>query len=102
MFLIKRVTNMQKDGERSLSLRLYGPFLALDMNGSEIKLPNKKARAMLAILARAPEGRRTRKHLQTMLWPNAYDEIRASGSFRQCLSQLRQAFGDLYAPAVIE
>ena len=82
--------------DKELSLRFYGPFHALTADGRELRLRNKKAKAMLALLAHAPDGRRTRKHLQAMLWPLAYDESRASGSFRQCLSQLRKALGPLH------
>ena len=77
-----------------LSLRLYGAFDARLSDGQTIQIANKKVRAMLALLICAPNGRRSRAFLRSMLWPQAYDEHHASNSLRQCLSSLRKSLGD--------
>lgn len=55
-------------GERPYQLRLMGPFRLLDRSGGCIDIPSKRSTALLALLAMAPDGVRTRTWLQSMLW----------------------------------
>ncbi|MEJ8561141.1 hypothetical protein QTO30_07820 [Yoonia sp. GPGPB17] len=52
-----------------------------------------KAQALLAMLAVAPHGTRSREWLKSKLWSTrARDQ--AAGSLRQCLLQIRRSLGD--------
>lgn len=55
-------------GGRPYQMRLMGPFHLLDSGGSRIDIRSKRSTALLALLAMAPDGIRTRSWLQAMLW----------------------------------
>lgn len=69
----------------SLSIRLFGKLEVL-RNGEPVDLPqSKKTRALLALLAASPHGKR-REHLCEMLWDVPDDP---KGALRWSLSKLR-------------
>lgn len=76
-----------------LQVRLLGPFEARRESGETIRLPTRKAAALLAVLAAKPGLRHGREQLATMLWPES-GEPQGRGSLRQTLSLLRHALGD--------
>ena len=63
----------------TLNLALLGGFNA-DVDGRDLEgLPTRKARALLAILATAPDHRQPRESLAAMLWDrSAEEQARAS------------------------
>lgn len=75
-----------------LQVRLLGPFEARRESGETIRLPTRKAAALLAVLAAKPGQRHGREQLATMLWPDS-GEAQGRGSLRQTLSLLRHALG---------
>jgi TolB-like protein/tetratricopeptide (TPR) repeat protein len=77
---------------QKLGLRIYGPFSATWADGRQCNISSSKHRALLALLATAPEGFRTRAWLHDMLWSlSGADHGRAS--LRRALSDLRNTFG---------
>ena len=77
-----------------LLLRIYGPFSAVWSDGTEIRVVGSKKRALLALLATAPEGKRTREYLGGMLWRSGPEHQRLS--LRGALGDLRKLFGDRF------
>ncbi|MBD3756343.1 MAG: hypothetical protein IE937_12115, partial [Gammaproteobacteria bacterium] len=73
-------------------LYLLGAFALRDSSGTDRTPKNKKAQAILAMLALSPRGTRTRAWLRNKLWSNS-DEHHASSSLRQTLFELKKAFG---------
>lgn len=79
-----------------LSIRLFGGFEVRRSAGSSISsivFPTRKARALLALLARLPGQRHTREALAAILWPDSAAP-EAHGSLRQALKLLRRAIED--------
>ncbi len=66
-------------------LRLLGGFSLRDPEGKAIDVPSKKGRALLAMLATAENGERTRSWLQDHLWSRGSSQ----DSLRKELSSLR-------------
>ncbi|SIO01353.1 hypothetical protein [Vannielia litorea] len=81
---------------RVLCIRLFGVFALSWEDGDEIRIRSTKIRAMLAMLATAPEGTRTRAWLQDMLWGRSGHE-HGRASLRRALTDLRGIFGDDFA-----
>ncbi|MDF1872430.1 hypothetical protein [Vannielia sp.] len=79
-----------------LCIRLFGVFALSWEDGDEIKVRSTKIRALLAMLATAPEGARTRAWLQDMLWGRSGHE-HGRASLRRALTDLRTLFGDHFA-----
>src|SRR5262249_36670536 len=78
-------------GMARLILNVLGHFEArVPPSGRLLHLPLKKARAILACLALAPRGSRSRQTLTGLLWPEAA-EAEARNNFRVTLSSLRTA-----------
>lgn len=75
-----------------LTLLLAGNFRLSDPEGREIRLSERKARVLLAMLATTRDRRRSREWLKARLWPRSF-EAQASNSLRQCLHVLRKALG---------
>jgi hypothetical protein len=75
-----------------LTINLIGRFHAARGDGTEVTPRGRKACALLALLALAPRKSRTRVWLQDKLWSDRAHE-QAAGSLRQCLSEIRAAFG---------
>jgi len=70
-----------------LRLNLFGTF-SMD-SGQIIAISNRKAQALLALLALAPGQSYPRERLATLLWPDS-PEGAARQSLRQCTSDLRR------------
>ncbi|MBS8227533.1 FlgO family outer membrane protein [Vannielia litorea] len=78
---------------RVMCIRLFGVFALSWEDGDEIRVRSTKIRAMLAMLATAPEGTRTRAWLQDMLWGRSGHE-HGRASLRRALTDLRGLFGE--------
>lgn len=76
----------------TLQIRLFGAFSChLTDRRDPLKLGSKQT-ALLALLATAVDGRRTRVWLQSLLWPLTGLE-QQRGSLRQAISALKRQFG---------
>jgi DNA-binding SARP family transcriptional activator len=78
-------------------LRLFGDFALEDLSGAPMTLPLRKAEAMLAYLALAPDGSSSREKLAAILWGGS-DQQRARQSLRQVLFALTKALSQLDLP----
>ena len=74
----------------NLTLRLLGRFEAETDAGEPVKLPGKKAIALLSYLARAPGEPHTRDKVANLLWGES-DNRRSRDSLRQTLNRLRRS-----------
>jgi TolB-like protein len=72
---------------------LFGSFHLRGVDGSEIVISNRRARAVLAMLCLEPDTPIERSYLSKLLWPGRF-EAHAKASLRQCLLDL----GKLLAP----
>jgi DNA-binding SARP family transcriptional activator len=77
-----------------LALRLLGGFEVRMASGASVDFPTKKAKALLAHLARYPGQRISREKLATLLWANS-DDAHACVSLRQTLTLLRKSLSHL-------
>jgi DNA-binding SARP family transcriptional activator len=75
-----------------IELRLRGPFHVRGLDGADLTPKPHKARALLALLATAPDHRRARRWIEERLWSDRGPQ-QAAGSLRQALVDLRRAFG---------
>ncbi len=73
-----------------LAVRLYGPFSATLIANTQTVTLGAKPSALLALLATAPDGSRTRSWIQEVLWERSGPEHGRS-SLRQALSALRKS-----------
>ena len=73
-----------------LSLRLLGDFSA-EIDGREISLTTRKAKALTAYLALSDNVQDTRERLVGLLWSES-DEERARASLRQAVHDIKLAF----------
>lgn len=73
-------------------LSLVGNFRLTDPDGRDIRIAEKKGRVLLAMLATAPDQRRSREWLKSRLWGRSFDD-QASNSLRQSLYALRRQLG---------
>ena len=80
-------------------LTLLGPFGLYSPSGMRIEISSKKGMALIALLAMASEGERSRVWLQSKLWGSRATE-QAQSSLRRELSNLRAAFGDTDAALI--
>ncbi|WP_052741718.1 hypothetical protein [Kiloniella litopenaei] len=78
--------------EKTLKLRLYGTFSAEWSDGAKLNVRSTKLRAMIALLAMAPDMTRTRSWLQDKLWSLSGAEL-GRASLRRGLSDLKRAIG---------
>ncbi len=74
-------------------LTLFGPFSLTDSSGVEVALTSRKAKALLAYLARTPGQPRSRPEILALLWSDR-QEAQGRASLRQVLSGLRKEAGD--------
>ena len=72
-------------------LELLGPFRLWAPDGRRVEVPSKKGQALIAMLALAGGGERTRTWLQDKLW-GSRQAAQAQASLRNELSSLRSAF----------
>jgi tetratricopeptide (TPR) repeat protein len=73
-------------------IRTIGPFSVRAADGQDLTPRSRKSRALLAMLALAPQRRRTRAYLQRTLWSER-SPGQASQSLRQELLLVRKALG---------
>jgi TolB-like protein/Flp pilus assembly protein TadD len=73
------------------NLTILGPFRLLDLNGRRVEVTSKKGQALIAMLAVAGGGERTRSWLQDKLWGSRGQE-QAQASLRVTLSALKTSF----------
>lgn len=73
---------------------LFGPLTVLDAHDVDRTPRAQKSRALLALLALAPRGSRSRVWLRDKLWSDR-GEDQASASLRQALLDVRKALGPL-------
>jgi len=79
-------------------LQLFGRF-RLTQAGAEVSLPGRKARAILAFLALAPDLSATREQLSYLMWTDRGPE-QARASLRQSLKELRELTATSQAVAI--
>ncbi len=72
---------------RRSQLSLFGLVELRAADNSEIPIANRRARALLAILALEPDQPMTREQVSKLLWPGRF-EAQARASLRQCLLEL--------------
>ena len=77
-----------------LVLKVLGEFTALANNGDPVVVISKKNRALLAVLALAPNGSATRERLCDLLWSDRGPE-QARSSLRQALGRAETRFRQL-------
>lgn len=82
------------DPAASVLLVLHGSFAVRGPDGADLTPRPHKARALLALLATAPDRRRARRWIEERLWSDRAP-AQASGSLRQALVDLRRAFGKM-------
>lgn len=82
------------------SLNLLGSFRLVGPDGERIDIVSRKGMAMVAMLAMADGGERTRGWLQEKLW-GLRDRPQAQGSLRRELSHLREHLNAGDKPALI-
>lgn len=76
--------------EKVMRLELMGPLRLFDSDGVRIEINSRKGSALLALLATAPSGERSRGWLEERLWGSRAPQ-QAKGSLRRELANLRQA-----------
>ena len=78
-----------------LEISLFGTCLVRVTGDAPREIKSAKHRALIALLATAPFGRRSRTYLQNTLWGYAgYDS--GHQNLRRALSDLRKTFGDSF------
>ena len=82
------------------SLNLMGSFRLIGPDGERIDIASRKGMAMIAMLALADDGERTRGWLQEKLWGQR-DRPQAQGSLRRELTLLREHLNIAERPALI-
>ncbi|MEL7229350.1 MAG: hypothetical protein AAGK38_05515 [Pseudomonadota bacterium] len=80
-------------GDTRATMTLFGRFSVVAADQTELTPPSKKACGLLALLALSPNRTRSRRWLQEKLWSDRGQE-QGNASLRQCLSEIRKAFGD--------
>lgn len=81
-------------------LRLVGPFRLTGPDGARIEISSRKGRALLAMLAMAPDGERTRGWLQDRLW-GSRPAVQAQASLRRELANLRMTLNPPGRPVLL-
>lgn len=76
----------------AFQMYLFGPFTVQGPQGNDLTPKSRKSRAILAMLAVAPRGSRSRVWLRDKLWSDR-GEDQASASLRQALLDIRSALG---------
>jgi TolB-like protein len=81
---------------KRIEISLFGACVVRSAQPGGFEIAGAKHKALLALLATAPFGRRTRPFLQDTLWGMAcYDTGRQS--LRRALSDIKQIMGDCFA-----
>jgi TolB-like protein len=87
-------------GIAKYTLGLLGPFRLLAQDGQRIDVSSKKGQAILAMLAMAGGGERTRSWLQTQLWGSRSAD-QSQASLRSELSALRRRVNNGAQPLLL-
>ena len=87
-------------GPSAFRLFLLGPFRMFAADNRPIPVSSKRSIAIIALLATAPDGVRSRSWLQAMLWGNR-GPSQAQASLRRELSNLAALLGDYDASALL-
>jgi TolB-like protein/Tfp pilus assembly protein PilF len=82
------------------TLGLLGPFRLQKAGGERIEIPSRKGIALIAMLAMADEGERTRGWLQDKLWGQR-GQAEGRGSLRRELSNLRKLLNQDAPPLLV-
>lgn len=86
---------MADTGARTICfIYLLGSLAILDSDGTVRTPKAQKARALVALLALAPRGARSRVWLRDKLWSESGEE-QSSASLRQALTDVRRSLGEL-------
>jgi TolB-like protein/tetratricopeptide (TPR) repeat protein len=81
---------------RTIEINLFGACVVRSTQAGGFEITGAKHKALFALLATAPFGRRTRPFLQDTLWGTAcYDTGRQS--LRRALSDIKQIMGEAFA-----
>ena len=83
-----------------LAIRCLGGFSVRIASGSRVDFPTKRAKALLAYLARHPGRRASRESLGALLWGGRGDE-RARINVRQTLMLARKALSHAACPCIV-
>ena len=83
-----------------LRLTLFGGFSLAGAEGAEVPLKSRKAKALLAYLARSPKMSRSREEIMALLWSDR-GKAQARASLRQALVRLRKDLGEAAVTALI-
>ena len=83
---------MTAEHETAFQIFLFGPFTVLGPDGADLTPKSRKSRAILAMLAVAPRGSRSRVWLRDKLWSDR-GEDQAQASLRQALLDIRSSLG---------
>lgn len=75
-----------------VELVIHGPVALRAPDGADLTPKPQKARALLGLLATAPDMRRSRRWIEARLWSDR-GAAQAAGSLRQALVDLRKALG---------
>lgn len=82
-----------------LQINLFGACVVRSATSADFEITGTKHKALFALLATAPFGRRTRAYLQDTLWGTAcYDTGRQS--LRRALSDIKQVMGGAYSELI--
>lgn len=82
-------------------LQLLGSFGLFDADGRRIEISSRKGMALVALLATAQDGVRTRTWLRDMLWGSRGD-AQADASLRSLLRALRQTLNCHGSPILLD
>ena len=74
------------------TISVRGVFVVTDHTGTDITPRKRKERGLLALIAMAPQKRRSRNWIKTKLWSER-DPKQAAGSLRRALCDLRIDLG---------
>lgn len=83
-----------------MKVSVFGPCRLAGPAGNEIDVTNRRARALLGMLALAPGEPLERDHISKLLWPGRF-EPQARASLRQCLLELGRILDPL-RPGILE
>jgi len=97
--VIVSAPTMSQQKPVAFSMFLFGPFTVQGLDGQDLTPKSRKSRAILAMLAVAPRGSRSRVWLRDKLWSDR-GEDQASASLRQALLDIRSALGPAAAHLV--
>ena len=82
----------QRQHDQKLDIFLFGPLNVAGPDGQNLTPKNQKSKAVLAMLALAPRGSRSRVWLRDKLWSDRRED-QASASLRQALLDIRKSLG---------